>query len=166
VDDEASGYSAVYCDTDSVYSITERINNIGKNLGQFKEEGPFAGDGHTGPGFFAMAPKTYDRHYWHPPYDIGMAPRDVHSKGVENTPENFDLLRAGESVIMDRGVMSLKSALLKSKREGRDDEFFSRKFISRRVLGTEDINGVRWYGDRFLGPDGVTHPERDILNGK
>ena len=61
--------------------------------------------------------------------------------------------------------MSLKSSLLKSKREGREDEFFTRKFISRRCLDTTDENGVKWYGDRYLGPDGVTHPLEDKLNG-
>lgn len=137
VGDGASGYSTVYCDTDSCICIVERIDNIGKGLGQFDNEGEFGG-------WNCLAPKTYDYFDQH---------GEVHSasKGVEDAQRNFGLLARGESVNMSRGVKSLRSAI-------KDDNFFVRKSLSRSVLGTTDINDVRWYGDRWLGPDGVTHP--------
>lgn len=156
-DDEADGYSAVYCDTDSCYSITERVNNIGPALGQFKKEGTFEplpvdveGDATEHRyGFISLAPKTYRYHAFS---DDGKSKTSVASKGVEANAVNFARLIRGESVTTNRGVKSIRSA-------SRDGDFFVRKSITRSVLGTEDVNGVRWFGDRWLADDGVTHPQ-------
>ncbi len=142
IDDDAGGYSAVYCDTDSVYSIVERTNNIGPRLGEFKPEGSFSS-------FHALAPKTYSY------CDSESGEREVRSKGIEPSASNFDLLVSGGTVKMDRGVKSIRSAMREN------EEFFVRKSISRRVLSTEDEDGVKWYGDRYLGPDGATYPVRE-----
>jgi hypothetical protein len=168
------GWSAVYCDTDSVYSLTDRTNNVGTDLGQFKLEGEFeegwgiddAGILAWYDGFTALAPKTYayrvprPRGYFGPLLATGHSEGEVEarSKGVEEAGRNWTTLLSGGSVEMSRGVKSLRSAL-------RDDnDFFTRKHLTRRVLGTEDMNGVRWFGDRYLGDDGYTHP-RSMQDG-
>jgi hypothetical protein len=167
VDDDAGGYSTVYCDTDSCFSIVERINNIGKKLGQFKEEGVFTPDDwsywngdqwsepddnyHSTHGYTGLAPKTYS---YYDNYSQHAA-----SKGIEDAVRNFSTLVAGGKIDMNRGVKSLRSALKQ------DDTFFARKSMSRRVLSNIDENGVQWFGDRWLGPDGATHPQRSELKG-
>jgi len=138
------GWSAVYCDTDSCFSITDRTSNIGSDLGQFKEEGLFID-------FEALAPKTYSYVGYDPGGVQGPGSLEAHSKGIEDPTRNWARIVLGEGIHMSRGVKGLRTAL-------RDDNnTFVRKSITRRVLGTEDVNGVRWYGDRWLGPDGVTH---------
>jgi hypothetical protein len=159
-DDGAGGYSAVYCDTDSVYSVVERVNNVGLGFGQFKPEGTFEPRKLTDIdadalerryGFVSLAPKTYRMHS----VTIdGESKTSVASKGVEANAVNFARLIRGESVTTNRGVKSIRSA-------SRDGDFFVRKSITRSVLGTEDINGVRWFGDRWLADDGVTHPQHN-----
>jgi hypothetical protein len=135
---EDEGASAVYCDTDSCYSLTERTERVGDGLGEWGYEGEFTD-------FVALAPKTYS-------YVDEEGAREARSKGVEDAVKNWPALISGGSVTMSRGVNSLRSAL-------RDDnDFFTRKNITRRVLGTEDVLGVRWFGDRWLGEDGYTHP--------
>src|SRR6266496_588526 len=171
VDDDCGGYSTVYCDTDSCFSIVERVNNIGNALGQFKVEGIFEPDNwednkystleqlwerdddnvHAQNGYVGLAPKTYSY--------FDMYKQNAASKGIEDAVKNFSSISAGASIKMDRGVKPIRSALKD------DDDFFSRKLISRRVLSNEDELGVRWYGDRWLGPDGVTHPDRSEVKG-
>jgi len=138
------GWSAVYCDTDSCYSLTPRLTRVGTGLGEWKEEGTFTD-------FVALAPKTYA-------YRDEEGELEARSKGVEEASRNWETLLAGGGVEMSRGVKSLRSALRD------DDDFFTRKHLTRRVLGTEDINGVRWFGDRFLADDGYTHP-RSMQDG-
>lgn len=161
------GWSAVYCDTDSCYSVTPRTHNVGEGLGEWDYEGEFApgvdeeGNRHDY-GFAALAPKTYAY------LDVKRRQLHARSKGVylgdAEQPtviaQNWDTLVNGGSVTMARGVKSLRSAL----RE--DDDFFTRKSITRRVLGTEDVHGVRWFGDRYLGDDDCTHPINAQDGGK
>lgn len=166
VDDNCGGYSSVYCDTDSCIAIVERINNVDdRKLGAFKFEGGFrpapGHEIHSQSGWVGAAPKTYSY------LDDNIGPRPDYiggehhaaSKGIEDAAKNFSTLLQGGKIEMNRGVKSLRSALRD------DDDFFSRKSISRRVLSNEDENGVQWFGDRWLGPDGVTHPVRSELKG-
>jgi DNA polymerase type B, organellar and viral len=133
------GWSAVYCDTDSCYSITERVENLGPQLGQFKEEGAFRD-------FTALAPKTYSYR------DTDTGEFEARSKGIENPVRNWARIALGEGIRMTRGVKGLRSAMRD------DDETFVRKDITRALHSNVDQNGVAWYGDRWLGPDGCTHP--------
>lgn len=127
------GLSAVYCDTDSVYSIRERTENIGNQLGQFKEEGPFIE-------FTAIAPKTYSY------IDASSGEFVAKAKGIPDAARNFHRLREG--VAIDRGVLSFKSAVRKGGR------LFTRKNLWRVV----NPDG-RTFGDRILADDGMTHAQ-------
>lgn len=130
--DGRGGLSSVYCDTDSVISLTPRDKDVGNQLGEWKEEGRF----HE---FKAIAPKTYAY------IDSETGEFVARSKGIPDAGRNFDDLREG--VTIDRGVSSFRAAL-----RG-DRGLFARKSLTRRVRG----DGL-WFGDRRLKEDGRTWP--------
>lgn len=140
-----AGTSAVYCDTDSLYS--ERlVGGNGTELGQWQYDGPYApfvdlndaGKWQIVPGWECFAPKTY--RFWDPV----KREKIIRSKGIAE-PEWNDLAakRPSESV---RGVAQFKSAL-------RGESMFRARVIRRQLRH----DGVH-YGDRILGPGGMTYP--------
>jgi hypothetical protein len=134
VDDGQGGRTAIYCDTDSCYSTTPRTRNLSDSeLGKWKFEGELED-------WESLAPKTYT--YKDP------ATGKVHarSKGIPDAARNWEKLREG--VLIDRGVLSLRSAA----RSG--GSLFQRKHMSRRV----SPDGVR-YGDRTLSETSTLPPD-------
>lgn len=130
----AGGDDAVYCDTDSVFSVFPREVDIGPELGQWERE-PFSH-------FECLAPKTYR-------YEKAGRWK-TKSKGLAKfAVGDWASLRAGASVVNNRGVQSLKMSL----RTG--EGLFARKSLSRRVDPAPREAG--WYGDRILCGD-VTMP--------
>lgn len=133
VDDGTGGRTAVYCDTDSVYATVERRNWIGDKLGEFKYEGPFFE-------FQCLAPKAYS-------YIDGETGEFVaRCKGIADPISSWDILTAGKSVQMNRGVYTFKSGAMKGN-------LFLRKQLERRIRA----DGIH-FGDRVLRDDGLTYP--------
>ena len=124
--------TSVYCDTDSVISTEERMENVGDQLGQFKKEGSFFD-------FEALAPKTYAY------VDAETGEFIAKSKGIPNAARNFHHLRSGVS--LERGVNTFRGAA----RGGRG--LFTRKSATRMVRS----DGLH-FGDRVLREDGKTWP--------
>lgn len=146
VDDGQDGRTWVYGDTDNVKATAERHQDVdvdGTNqFGLWKLEGVFRD-------WYAMAPKTYD--HWNEETGEVIS----RSKGVLDAARNFRKLANGETVVSDRGVMTLKTA---ARHKG--DVLFARKWIERRVkTPTCDVCGSRHFGDRILGADGLTHAQ-------
>ncbi len=137
IDDGINGLSAVYCDTDSVYSERERTKDIGQNLGQWKFEGRYKA-------FRAIAPKTYT----YLDYETGEV--EAKAKGIPDAVANWiNMQDPNKGAVIDRGVKSFKSAI-QDKRDG----IFLRQSIVRKVL-----TKGQWYGDRRLNPEtGLTEP--------
>lgn len=131
IDDGIGGLSAVYCDTDSCFSEERRTKNIGKNLGEWKDEGAYTD-------FLSLAPKTYS-------YLDEDGKRETRAKGIYEPEKNWEALKAGSDIIIDRGVKSLKSAI-------RDGNLFGRKNMSRHIkerMACEICHEVH-IGDRLL----------------
>lgn len=125
------GASAVYCDTDSVFSTRPRHRNIGNDLGQWKLEDEFVN-------FRALAPKTYA-------YETPDGAFIAKAKGLPHAEENWNAIAAGELVELDRGVEGLRTA---ARRAG---SLFARRQLARRITPDE-----YWVGDRIKGADGAT----------
>ena len=121
---------AVYCDTDSVFSVVERPSSEAEELGTWRHEGQFAE-------FQAYAPKVYSYH------DPATGEFVAKAKGVPDAVLNWSRLKDGIKV--KRGVLSFRAAM-------QEDRFFIRKEYDRRV--SED---AKWYGDRLLAEDGRTY---------
>lgn len=136
-DDE--GQSAVYCDTDSVFSTSERDRNLGNDLGQWKLEDRFRR-------FKALAPKTYTYEplEWHPPLTDW---REARAKGITDAAGNWEAIEAGDTVTMDRGVEGLRTAI----RQG--GPLFTRRRLSRSVIPDK-----QWVGARVRLPGHKTRP--------
>jgi hypothetical protein len=150
--DGQGGKTAVYCDTDSCFSTTERFHNIGNALGNFKFEGYWWH-------FHSMAPKTYsyiDPGKWDDEngYFIESGEFVARSKGIPDANKNYHKL--AEGVLIDRGVESLRVG-------ARHSPIFRQKNMTRKVTGKcmpcRKANTVCPHkGDRILLIDGLTHP--------
>jgi len=134
------GESAIYCDTDSVYSTTERHDNIGKNLGQFDLEGNFCEATGGIPGFQAIAPKVY--RFWDPV----KSKWHVRAKGIPEADKHWEDISGGQAVKITRGVYSFLQQV-------GDEKFFKQRDFSRKIHKNDLM-----FGDRKLGPDGRTYP--------
>ncbi len=131
------GADLLYGDTDSIYSIDERTENVGTELGQWKYEGAIAD-------FRAIAPKAYEYTRDH---GLGVACKVVRAKGLSGIDwRDFDRFARGESIVVSRGVKGFRSA-------ARSGRLFQRKVISR-----SNKQDGRQFGDRLLGDDGRTYP--------
>jgi hypothetical protein len=145
VDDGQGGRSMVYCDTDSIISESERSQMIEEDgiahprLGWWKCEGEYIN-------FRALAPKTYRF------TDRTTDKFKAKSKGIPEAEKVFGLLEAGKDVLIDRGVLTWKSA---SKAYAQTGKFFQRKHLTRGIRA----DGMH-FGDRRLGTDGLTYPPR------
>ena len=129
--------SAVYCDTDSCYASLAPSDfiDVGKELGQWDIEGGYKD-------FLAIAPKFYRF------IEPVTGKQTVRSKGIPDLDfEQFDAFLAGETLVQDRGVKQLKSAI--ASKGG----LFQRKRITR----SNKQDGIR-FGDRILALDGLTYP--------
>jgi hypothetical protein len=127
-----AGDGAVYCDTDSVYSLRPLARRVGADLGEWKYEGPMSA-------WRAIAPKTYV--YRSPHGDT------VRSKGIPRaTLDAFNALASGAAVDASAGVRGIRSAL----RAG--GPLFVRAEMRRRALGLDSP----LCGGRARGPGGVT----------
>lgn len=144
-DDGQGGRSAVYCDTDSVKATAPRARDIGKELGQWGDEGGWTegidfDTGEVVPGFRALAPKLYRQwkgNEWF-----------VRGKGLPGLDAaGFDAFARGEPWEISSGVMSFKQAA------GKGGSLFAKKALTRR----SHADGSH-FGGRVLGPDGLTHP--------
>jgi hypothetical protein len=127
------GHTAVYCDTDSCYSISPRVANVGPELGQWDAEGTFKD-------FQALAPKTYK-------YEDQHGRQHVRAKGIPGADGVWDRISSGQVVTVDRGVNSFKLALREE-----DGNLFKRRRFERAVRA----DGV-WFGDRKRAGE-VTRP--------
>lgn len=132
VSDGQGGLTAVYCDTDSVFSTEMRKHNLGTGLGDFLFEGEFWD-------FEAKAPKTYRF------YDQA-GKMKAKAKGIPEAAKNWINMQSEQGVKIDRGVDSFKQA---SRREGK---YFRKKEMSRHCHGN-----ALWFGDRKLQGD-ITVP--------
>lgn len=138
-----NAYDAVYCDTDSVFSLGRRCRDIGDSLGQWKDEGTF----HD---FRAIAPKTYAFTGEKDGTDIFRAK----AKGIPDAASNWETIFEGRTVKLDRGVDTLRTAL-------RGERIFSRRDMKRFVAIPATI-----FGDRVLDGE-VTRPQTiEELNGQ
>ena len=138
------GEDMLYGDTDSIYAIDERDRNIGDGLGQWGREGRIAD-------FCAIAPKMYE--YTYPPDDVdGQTPegpwrKHARAKGLSGiTWQDLARFKAGEPIVVNRGVKGLRSA-------AKSGSLFQRKLIVR----SNKQNGIQ-FGDRLLRQDGRTYP--------
>lgn len=132
VSDGQGGDTAVYCDTDSVFSTERRTYNIGAELGQWAETGRFRD-------FEGLAPKTYR-------YLDEDGKEVIAAKGIAEPTWND--LRDGKPTLMERGVETWKTAIQEAK-------LFRRKRLSRTLRHDGSV-----FGDRVLASDGKTHPRR------
>jgi hypothetical protein len=142
VDDGQNGLTAVYSDTDSLFSSQMRKKNIGNNLGDFKLDGACG----LYWDFDSLAPKTYCYVDCLPDGIYGPYRRIAKAKGMYKPSENWEAISSGQKIIQDRGVMSFKSALAKG------GNLFQRKNITR-VINTGkicEICGEIHIGDRLL----------------
>ncbi len=145
VDDGCGGSSMVYCDTDSIISEKERTKNIddrddNPRLGWWKYEGEYVD-------FRALAPKTYR---FTDPVTTKFKAR---SKGIPDAEKVFGFLENGQDVMIDRGVLTWKSAARAYSTTGK---MFQRKMMHRAVRADGEH-----FGDRTLGSDGLTYPPRE-----
>lgn len=133
---EAAGWTAVYCDTDSVYATRPLVDGIGAGLGEWKHEG-------SGRDWRAPAPKTYC--YLGDDGAIVGASKGVHL-------EDDDAWRAylaGEAVVDDRGAETFVRAAAAHGRDGAG--IFRQRRRERRLIGRDG-----WCGARIVMPDGST----------
>jgi hypothetical protein len=111
---------AIYCDTDSCFSIGDRNSNaIGKNLGDWSYEGPFNN-------FEGIAPKVYRYLREGKPY--------LKAKGVVlpgDIDKAWECITRGQRVYGRERIRGFKSALnLRAKGKGR---LFEKEKVSRLV---------------------------------
>lgn len=122
---------AIYCDTDSCFSMGPRWRwDIGDGLGQWAEEG-------TLDGWEALAPKTYR-------YRDGAGDEHIAAKGI--TDPDWQSLQNHEPQRLDRGVYQWRTAI-------KEEQLFRRKSLQRK-LGFDGVH----FGDRTLREDGLTYP--------
>jgi hypothetical protein len=141
--DGEGGRTAVYCDTDSVFSTTERTYLRGKDLGMFNLDGSG-----RWMHFDGKAPKTYSF------IDPITGEFIARSKGFPDANKNWDKLNTG--VMIDRGVKTLRMA-------AKGPDLFTRKSFMRKITGqckdcSRENRVCPHRGDRILLPDGLTHP--------
>jgi len=124
--------SWVYSDTDSVYATRQLSRNIGPNLGQFGIE-------KEGSNWRCIAPKAYA-------FDSADGPV-IRCKGLGRiSPADFERYCNGEPVVVDQGVMGLKSA---ARLNG---PLFRRRKLTRKAVGKP-----QWCGGRLIGQGGRTY---------
>jgi hypothetical protein len=134
--DGQGGYSSIYCDTDSCYSLTERTRRIGNDLGLWQYEGTLRD------GVF-HAPKFYGY------YDDKKEKWIAKAKGIPDAAKHWGDIVEGRPVAMNRGVMTFRSATREAEKP---EDFFKRRDTSRSL----SINS-EYYGDRYRRKD-VTLP--------
>lgn len=142
--DGRGGLSAVYCDTDSVYSTTRRREAHGPELGQWGYDGEMRD-------WVCLAKKLYRYE------DPATGEIVVRAKGMSGlTPAEFEELMAGEAISRDRGVMGFRSAarvLGAIKETDEPARLFRRKHLTR----SSKADGLK-FGDRIRRADGRTYP--------
>lgn len=132
-DDGCGGMTAVYCDTDSVFSETNRVKNIGLELGKWKQEKNYRN-------FIALAPKVYK-------FDYEDDKFVVRAKGMPvKTLEQFKCISDGGE-ISSENIVGFRTGAAKGK-------FFDKEIIVRKLNNI----GSNIYGDRILLDDGLTYP--------
>lgn len=161
--DGQDGKTAIYCDTDSCYATKPRERNISSHqLGWWKYEGELEN-------WIGLAPKTYG--YYAAEHPSGRSAGDptgaqaglvlhARSKGIPlGTDHNqalrretWDRLRSGKAVVINRGVLSLRTA-------AKNGSLFAKKGLSRMI----HADGIH-FGDRTLGDDGRTYPPSLVEN--
>lgn len=129
VADGFNGRHAVYCDTDSCFTLAQRFTNVGAELGQWSDEGPFTG-------FHALAPKTYR-------FLDAEGKETIAAKGISEP--SWDDLAGHREIEMNRGVYTWKTAL-------KEEKLFRRKKLKRSLK----FDGVH-FGDRMLRGE-LTYP--------
>lgn len=139
------GKDAVYCDTDSVFALKRRWDDIGLLLGQWKEEGEFLG-------FEAIAPKVYHYINWTKFVKCkgndceeckgkGCVAEVARCKGIEKALNNWQAIALGAAITSQRGVKGFRTAA----RDGNSPDLFVRKSMTRQVA-----RGGVMIGDRLL----------------
>lgn len=140
-DDGEGGRSMVYSDTDSVKAVSPRTEGIGEELGEFKDEGEWER-------WASPAPKVY--RYWDPAKKEWV----VRGKGLPGlTADEFDRFAAGEPVVVERGVMSLRQAASKG------GKLFARRRLERR----SHADGLHFGGRVLRGVLTFPRPYPDIV---
>lgn len=135
--DGDGGKSAVYCDTDSVYATSERVDGLGDDLGEWGFDGLLMD-------WFALAPKMYR-------YESESG-TTIRAKGLSQIDRaDFDAFCSGLPVVRERGVETFKTA---ARRANDKRGLFVRKYLSRR----SHADGIH-YGSRVLRGDGKTYPQ-------
>lgn len=128
-----AGDTAIYCDTDSVYSTRSLTRRLGNDLGEWGHEGSLED-------WQAAAPKVYA-------YTDQHGKRCVRGKGLSGlTPEGFAALLQGSSWEHSRGVDGLRTSLGQHS-----DQVFKRRTLSRTL---SPVDG--WIGGRRLFANGTT----------
>jgi len=131
--DGQEGRTMVYGDTDSIFTLTDRSDNIGPDLGQWGDDGSFRE-------WRAIAPKSYSFRD-----DAGKV--KVKCKGLPRVSEaSWKAFLAGQAVTDTRGVESLLSAARHSES----------LWIPKSLRRSNRADGLR-FGDRILRGD-CTHP--------
>jgi len=130
-----AGSSALYCDTDSVYSAVPLTRGLGDNLGEWGYEGDLRE-------WDCLAPKVYR-------YQSGEKVK-VKAKGMSDLDSaGFDALADGGEWQVNRGVESVKTAISRKR-----DSLFERKCLTRSLSPKEG-----WIGGRRHDADlGTTAP--------
>ena len=164
--DGDGGRSTVYGDTDSIYAIRPRPGGVAAalaKLGDWKEEGAWTG-------WTCDAPKSYL--FQRDGKPVGPEGTVVKAKGLPGIDERawrrFTGIGAGpsgedipaESVLRERGVMSLKSAARGRaiKADGKATGERTTSLFARKRIERQSRSDGEWFGGRRLGPDGLTHP--------
>lgn len=121
---ERAGSDAIYCDTDSVYTISIDSADVGDALGQWGLEGTLSD-------WLAPGPKMYRY--------IGEDGPMARAKGVPRaTFEDVDRLVAGEQIQKTVGVEGVRSAFRSV------DRAFVARTIKRQLRSTPLVAGTRW----------------------
>lgn len=129
-------------DTDSVFAVSKRTENIGDDLGQWQDKGEFRD-------FKAEAPKFYS---YRP---VGNPEMVYRSKGIRcNRREEFErLFSEGSHEFHWKSSRGFRDALRLVARTGEWENLFSEKQFDRKIK--------RGYGDRvFVPEEGITRPPR------
>lgn len=136
-----AGDGAIYCDTDSVYSVSELTRRLGDDLGEWGYEGELRD-------WKCLAPKIYQ-------YRDSDDEVRVKGKGMSGLDEDgFDMLSRGGDWLSERGVQSLKMRLSRVSarvQAVKDGGLFKRKTLTRSL---SPVKG--WMGGRALEKSGRT----------
>ncbi len=132
------GLDVVYSDTDSVYCLNSRTQNIGDNLGDWQYQG-------SAEQYIGISPKCYS--YYHNPNNCHRHGNDTCSGSMEVKSKGLRVPKGHRPTF---GIPYLLDGIVGFKRGARDNKFFTRRQIERVI---QPLDG--WVGDRIIMKDKI-----------